>query len=205
MELNKLNNFILKNAVNKAIQKKEQKQKKKLLKCDLSVQALTACTTTALVYPISNPSQGVSDNQRVGDLARWLRLRFNLRVDNTATTGNDSTYVRFIIFCWHIDTTDYTPLASDVLLNNTFLAQPNFDSLRAKKITILHDEIIESAFDWHNSQVRMLDKKLDIKSGFNASGTTGTHQLFAYLQSNAAAITVPNIQFESHVYFEDTF
>jgi len=206
MEISKSSKYSnqLKQLIDKEVDKKLKMQHKLKLKYDPTQFTLQNVTTTANIGQLFNPAQGVLETNRVGDFFRLTRLRCNLVVNNTATTGNDCTYVRFIVFVWHFDNSEYAPIATDILINNNYLSNYSFESLRMKKFTVLYDKLYGSSFDWKGSLVDRIDKGLNIKGGFNSTGTTGWNQVFYYLQSNAGAVTIPQVQFDCQIYFEDT-
>jgi len=162
-------------------------------------------STTATLGALFSPAQGQTDSSRIGDFARMLKIEMML-VATAGVLANGANfapqYVRFVLFYWGIDNTDYSPLQADVLAANNPIALPNFDSRRSKKVVIIHDELICINNDWQAVQARTVMKSLGKKVGFNGANTTGTGILHYYLQSNAAGNT-PTVTFLSDIHFED--
>lgn len=184
----------------KHIAKRLKDAKIKFFTATYSLQNISSSGTLGTIF---YPAQGTQDAQRIGDFARMTRIKFRAKLQ-LPSAAPASSMVRVVLFLWNIDTTSYSPVASDILSNNNVVADYNVDSIRIKKFVPIFDETVCLTQGGYQVQSIVLDRQVNIKVGFNGASTSGTRQLFYYFVSDVGSSNYPQLQFESNIYFTDT-
>lgn len=179
--------------------KEVKKIVRKELKDDQEMKAYTdesgsteITTTSQFVNLTDALAQGTDFNDRVGDELKIQKVDLRLSIYPNSTCAGD--LVRCIVFQWHPNTVDETPVDGDLFINGGFDAnryrQMQFiDPNPAKKerLTVLFDKLIEvpayAQVNAGHKNLIILSKKGGFRKlmKFNRALTTGTEQLYLYL------------------------
>lgn len=147
-----------------------------------------ALSTTATVVDLFKPTQGTTDNQRIGDsvMLKNLHLKYHLFGDASSARAN---IVRIILFQWKENT---TPTASHILKDTSAgnsLVSPYENDNRLLR-NILHDKRyvigptagayngITSSFAPGGALSSAFITKLIKKVQFDAGSTSGSNKLY---------------------------
>lgn len=191
----------------KKIVRKELKNEQEL-KAYTDESGSTEITTTSQFINLTDAlAQGTDFNDRVGDELKVSRISLRLSLWPNSTCAGD--LVRVILFQWHPNTVDETPVDGDLFLNGGFDANryrqlQYIDPNPAKKerLTVIMDKVVEiPAYANVNAGKRQFIQ-LSRKGGFrklmkfNRALTTGTEQFYLYLVGTQTTGTTSS----NHVY-----
>lgn len=164
-------------------------------------------TSSVALDSLFSISQGTTDITRIGDKTIITAIDVLLAFSSVTTAAfNQQTLLRFVLFFWNIDDTDASPTSLE-LINPGSAASVvfplNVDSIRQKKITILHDEAFWVGADCN--AVHFIRKKflLNKKVGFVGSNSTGLGKPYVLLVSGSNTYT-PFVNGDIRIEFCDT-
>lgn len=176
----------------KKIVKKQIRQQQEL-KSYTDESGSTEITTTSQFINLTDAlAQGTDFNDREGDELKVQRVSIRVSIWPNSTCAGD--LVRAILFQWHPNTVDETPVDNDLFINGGFDANryrqmqyidPN--PAKQERLTVLFDKLIEvPAYAQVNAGHRNLiisSKKGGFRKlmKFNRALTTGTEQFYLYL------------------------
>jgi len=163
-------------------------------------------STTATVNALTYPTQGVGENDRIGNeiSLRWVKLKYYLTVADT------TNMIRMIIFQWHVDTAIQNPGIGDILLDptsNYAIVSPLVDKEgKRRKFTILSDKVSTLATQGTANTFKKvyIPKGFKRRLGFNSNNvTTGLDQIFMAVISDSAASLHPTMTWYTDACFTD--
>lgn len=157
---------------------------------------------TYYIARITLTGQGTGDSAlRIGDqiLVKKLQLRYN------AVVADQYNRVRVTIIRWNEDDAFVAPSAAQVYQNpnDTIHAWFNWDSLHAKKFTIIHDKILD--LETSNNEQIYVRKVIPINKKIRYNGGTGngTGHLYHIIWGDSQVAPGPGIEFNTRVTFKD--
>lgn len=185
-------------------------------------------TTAGSVALVSNITQGVGRNSRVGDEVniKEINFMFNVEVGATGLIAAADTYnnVRIILFKWKMDDGAGLPTTNSILEsaggNPGTLRPYNFDDRHQyhicfdKTITVFNSPIWNgAAVSWQNGvnahyqspkPVRIRGKKLgSSKINFDLNAVVGTGNYYFLFISDSAFTPNPTLTLESQIIYTD--
>jgi hypothetical protein len=170
--------------VNKQVKKVLKQKTVRLIKYFESPFTLQAVTSTPNIDDVFIPTQGLTDNNRIGDYSLLEDVEVNLSIQFPyGITNANNQIVRFVLFVWHEDSADVTPTGS-LLFNQTISSvytNSAFqqDALRAKKFSIICDKYYTGSPYWQPTLVDKFRCKVNSKVEWTASGTNATNKLYS--------------------------
>lgn len=158
---------------------------------------------TYVFTKLTTTSLGLADNNnRIGDRIKLksLQVKFNSVAADTVNR------VRVTIIRWNEDDTFSPPTTGQIYQNGVASIQSffNFDSLTAKKFSILYDKVLELE-SANNSQL-MVKRYIPLKGSrvnYTSGGSTGTGNLFFIYSSDSALSPHPSIDVYARVTYKD--
>lgn len=182
----------------KQLVKNEIKSNQELRSFDTGV-ATTFDNTGSLVKLTTIP-QGDTDSSRQGDHVKLHSIRMKGAVTYSDTTNT----FRLIILRWNQDDSSSAPVVGDITQSLTPYSPIHRDNERAKKFDVISDELLGVAnvgpgivtFNW--------EKQMKSIIAFQATATTGTGHLYAYIISDSAGLPHPSMSFVFRSYYTDS-
>ena len=157
-------------------------------------------------WVLSDPAQGTTAQQRVGDKLRATYI--DIRGLVTAASGGAFSTLRVLVFKWKQDTAVAVPALQDVL-QNTYLGSalaplaPLVVGEERSRITILADRTIHPQNNGNYSRGFHIRKKLNFPILFNDNITTGKNQIYMFIVSGDGVTAYPQAEFVSNFTFVD--
>jgi len=194
-------NTIQKKQVNRMINSREE------YKTFLKGQVAQAMPLTAVITSLSDISQGVTDNNRVGNHIHLKTLKGTL----TCLAADSTNIMRVIIFKWKENDTYNPPTLAQILAVGPS-GGPDFYSSYAPEnpgnYVILKDYQLVGCNGSSASnliQIRKFSIKLSGKvQYFSDGGTSGTNKIFIMWFSDSSAVTHPAISYNTELSFSDS-
>lgn len=165
----------------------------------------TSITTAAVIFSLSDVTQGVTDNTRVGDTLLPKRLYIKMNFVGADVPAN---IMRVVIFRWNMSTVSDVPGLSEILESTAQPVLAPFAQDNRQRFTMLYDRtwvLNPNAASQTNSIVAMKTLKLAKKPiQFNAGTVDGMFKIYALFVSDSGAITHPTVAFSSRLNYTDS-
>jgi hypothetical protein len=174
------------------------KSKQELKSFDTGFSA--AVSTAGTLQKISTIPQGDTDSTRDGDQLNIVRIDLlgSFQFADAINAG------RLIIFRWNQDDSSAAPVVADILQTLTPYSPMNRDNLRAKKFSVLHDQLCLVGATGPNISSINLKRFFPSKINFQATATTGNGHIYVYMVSDSGAVTHPQFSYVARVWFTDS-
>jgi len=186
----------------------------------------TSVLNTGFVVPITQVTQGIAHNQRLGDRIRpvSLSLRFELVASaNTLLAAADQwNSVRIIVFRWYDDSTPAFPVTNDILIagTSTFRTLAPYNRSESPRYKILSDKVykLENTPVWNgaatlyeigpgstrNVEMMFNGKIINHLMEFENSAITGSNQVFLLAVSDSSFTPHPQMSLDMELGFTDS-
>ena len=182
---------------NKALYLAKKAQNQKELKwIDTTVSNLTVGVTPVLEN-LSSISQGLTNNQRDGNVIYPTSIKF--RATMVMDPGIGSTNVRLIIFRW---ISEVPAGVSDILQTSTVESFKS-DSNRYNS-QILYDKVITLSDGTTSQRFIPIKRRLKGLIAYPETGTvSGRNGIWLLMLSNSPDVTPVSVDYASRIYFKD--
>lgn len=164
--------------------------------------------TGSSIQDLTSINAGMADSsQRIGDKIRLLSLKFRLQL----SAADSTNYFRIILFQWHPDNANTTPIVTSILQNATYSSYYNHDE--GSQFSVFYDK--QYALDTQGNATRVLDwtfrfnskspKMKWIKKNVKYNGSTlqGSDHLYYLFISDSGTTPNPNISGSSRLVYTD--
>lgn len=186
------------------------RQVKAVLKKEVELKALTSrpfsassVSSAATIVKLSSIIQGDTAVDRDGQQVSVTRVD----LQGHMKPGDDTNFLRIIVFQWRDDDISYTPTASDILQNSaSWYDLHNFN--QRHRYSILWDRMFSLDTDdpikYYKRSIygKKLAKTVEY-SGTTAGATSGKHNIYVLAVSDSGAINHPTLDMMARVYFKD--
>jgi len=161
----------------------------------------TTVDNVGVVQKLTTIPQNDTDSGRDGDALRIVRTEFKSAVAYSDTTN----VLRIVIVRWNQDDSSSAPTAvTDVLQTATPFSPYSRDNLRAKKFTIWHDHLYAVSNVGPGVEKHSYVSNAVSNIAFQATATTGTGHLYAFIISDSSGIPHPSLNFVHRTTFTDS-
>jgi hypothetical protein len=118
----------------------------------------------------------------------------------------DTTNVgRIVVLRWNQDDSSSAPASVGDLLQTVSPWSPyNRDNFRAKKFSVIYDRCFFVGATGPNISGDRFVKKMNSQIAFQATATTGTGHLYAFMVSDSTAVAHPVFSFIGRVSYTDS-
>lgn len=169
-------------------------------------------TAFGAVYPpvpvdLTLIPQGILDIERVGDRCTLVRMVLRLLVERPASAGSVSSTQRVLVFMWKPNT---VPVASDILnIGPTGLIDINSDynhDTRQEYKILMDKPIVQTIISntqRYNKYLKFKLKSVPKDLQYVNASTVGTNHIYIMYITDASAVSYPNINYHSRIYFRD--
>lgn len=161
----------------------------------------TGVINSGNVFPLITISQGLTDQNRIGDRVTMKRLTFRYNI----STGDSTNQVRVIIFQYKA--VNFLSLTPSVVLNGsspTYLSQYNWDG--RSQFAVLYDKThavntdLPSRTFVGRAKMKWAKRQIMFQAG---SSTVAANSLFLLMISDSSATPHPTIDGEFNFFFTD--
>lgn len=196
------------------------------LKYLIGQQALVGIANTAsIVGTYFDVSQGITDNERIGDGLKWsgamlLHLEVRASLASATLPGDGFNTIRMVILQWHPNS---TPTVSNILLlgpTGQVDINSHYNHDTRQQYKILHDKNYvmingspSSALSQNpnlqyqgvqNHRYTISLKRATKKVQYTAGTLTGTNRFYMILVSDSSVTPYPSIQFSTKIFYTDS-
>lgn len=161
---------------------------------------------TATLGSMSNVGQGVTDDDRVGNVI--APVYFKIKLDFTMADGTQR--MRFIVFRWNENDTYVSPTAAKILSNGPSGAPDvysYYNDDESQSFKILYDTTVIGVSGASSTTLRVArERKIPLsgKMKFSLDAvSTGTHKLYYLHISDSSAVTHPTVTWFGELCYTD--
>lgn len=169
--------------------------------------SFTADGTPTLIHPCAT-SQGLTDNDRVGDKIMIKSLKFKSLCRRSSSDTSLACWVRYTLFQYRQDSVNEPAVAAYVYqypgaFDNLLSPVPTHDY--AKEVNVLADKLVKLTPNSAASRVTLtLPKKFAKQLEYKATSTSGYNDLFLFVTSGGYYSTYgPTVWHDSKFTFTD--